>query len=1408
MVKWTPEQEQVINYRQEKELLVSAAAGSGKTTVMSARILDLCIQAELEPDNLVVLTFTDKAAANMRKSIEKSLRKLKEAETDPDKRARLLEIEESIDLAQVSTIHSFCLRIIKEYKHLLLDPQGELLYPQDLKTLDAEEANLLLAEAIEEIFAEVYDLFLADSDLADLLGSYLAGEISKEDLQVQVELFDQLEEGWRALVPQPIKVMPVYSWFKNFVAVQEISGSKKSDEYFKEQIGKDYKYLRSLPDYRQWLIEEYQHLVEDTSNFIESESARFYLSQDKIGKYIFEAYKYIDEIDSHPYISKLMSNQTSKEAQAFQELYPGLKAHVHNFVSQYPPGTLVENLPAEEREEVWNYLVEMGRAISDFPLLRKDNRVEDKMSFRDLFYGAFAGLIQLVSGHFNPENELIEDLGLGHLRQVFLLRTDEIAKMAPRMLEQTAVYLDILALVDDRYQELKVKRQAIDFSDYEHLALDLVRRPEVQESMSGNYEEVLIDEYQDSNPLQEAILQALGLERITMLGDIKQSIYRFRHAAPYIFNHKVKTYVNVTEVDLASLEPGQAAQADGDSALILLNKNFRSRPGLIDGINSFFYSFLREETGDINYDVNQALLAGQEEESFQDKRPHVRKDGPPIRFKYTLTEKNQGPKEDEDDDDSQVIYKLVDKASKLDDLSAQQLSLLESVLELQNEGYSAHEIAILARTHKLGQKAQVALAAIGIESELNLKTEFINSPELRLLKSLVQILANEEQDIPLVALMRSELLGPAFTEAELLQIAQINLDLETSEDPEHQAHLHAIQKYKSTFLAKLEDASLGKIADHNLADKCASFIRKLNQAKFQSAYLSIGQTLERVIEDSNWLDSLAAMPFGQDRLKDVEEFIRLAENFTKNNPHDLAAFARYLEQVEKKKIELEELDPEIKPSSVINIMTMHASKGLEFPAVIYFGSEATPKKDSPRNTRSFSAQLGIAANLPGDELIYMSPRKLYFQDQEDFQTKAEVYRLLYVAMTRAEEVLYIPTGGSEDAFARLTKLARRARASSQTGPQGTRVLDQDFLKSLKNDLQLIYAWLALEFPELGSVTELSDELDFSDQEKLVEFATYTRRLERLSSMISGQDKEELAKPELYEDLAFNQEAGPGENGQGFGFDNIQSLENLLSPDLPGDEKRGLIAKLTVTEIQKQANLEDDLEEGAVNQIGQSLEGIQEMALQLRSPSFLDPDLSQTALSAADYGTLLHYLFQHLPLEAFYEYEPGFNLKANASELYTGFLKKLKVNKALSEKDLGKAVQAYDYVGEFLRSGLAQRIALAGQEGNFVARELPFTLAIPAIGLDDPGDEITLVQGMIDLFFDEDDSVVLVDYKSDNLDQPQYKYRKQEVLEERYFSQLNYYAEAIERLRGKKVKEIYIWAIREGREYKIDRKKIL
>ena len=1376
-IKWTDEQRQAIDFEQGKELLISAAAGSGKTAVLTQRILEKSLSGKVRPEELAVLTFTEKAARHMKRKLEEKLDEaIKQSEKD-EERERLRQIKRELPLAQISTIHSFCLRLIREYQNELSPEESPLGGLRHFRVMSDTERQSLTDEVLDDLLSRIY------SEMAELEDEGLDSD------QSELKLY-ALKQG-SALSDFPS------SYFVETEAMIRLLAPGKTDEAFRNLAKNSLLFLRSLPHYREFCQRALDGLVEEARGFSASETAQYFLQ--RFDAAIREARYGFIRLEESPFWSFLYSpdnKSKAKEIKALMDFYGPFKQAILNFPTE-------EDCSFAER---WNAAVELGQRFEDWPALSRTQLGEYKLPYRAQFYRSLGPLFELL-GMPIVNDRAMKDFGLDDKRAVFFLEVEEIEKQSQKQLLPTARFLDFLLLLDQEIQAEKQRRRQIDFSDFEHTALLLCEKPEIAEALRLRFKEILIDEYQDSSPLQEAMIQAIGSDQLYMVGDIKQSIYRFRHAEPRLFAGKMRRFL-----------PAAAENASEKGLSILLNQNFRSHPELLRQINRFFSSFLSEESGEIDYDEKQALRAGRKEDSF----PSHEKDAPRLSLVYTIAEGKDSEEEEEASegavsDEGGLLLEEYFSGERPE--AKEVLPLAQAILDLRKEGYAFGDIAVLGRTHMHCQISLDLLDKLGIPAAIGSTKNFLDSPELRLLERWVSLMANAYQDFPLVAILRSDLHGPAFREADLYKIARFKAE----ELPEEEIKADG-GKYFFFRRFRLY-AQAGE--DEELRARCQAFLDWEEGWRRACELQSVSNCLRRVLEASPWREKLLSKPFASQRLRDVENFLALLEALERSYGHDLSRIAESLREKREKKMEVEGMDRPSEAADAVNIMTMHASKGLEFRAVIYVKAWPGPgKTHSRREDYRLDANAGIAGHFLSEEEIMLSPRALRFKEAEDFAEKAEDYRLLYVAMTRAEERLVV-LGNS--ATSKLESLV-----SSMVEAQDRAELPLPMIRSCKTDFELLSLWSALEIKELPEMLEQMAE-DTSEGAKAdlrkegLHFKAQS--LAALTKELRARIEAGEIEASLIEDAAVEEESE--ESALIIAREKLfypeteaeqEELYHLMSDELPDQELLELPSKLSVSELKNQEASQLGREAEASGEEPPSrleeypeerplyIEGLKEMALNLRRPE-------KEKLSGAGYGSFIHRIFQHLPVASFFQESAAVqedllplellfaeNEEANASggelqvlppeklkERYQEFLQEELRLKALLPEELEIAERAYSQIEAFLHSDLARLLAQAEIEGAVIWRELPFTFSLPAMK---NSQEITLVQGMLDLYFEHGEKSYLIDYKSDRLSGSQEE-REQE-LHNRYHEQLKYYKLAVERIYGKPVDESWIWLIREAR----------
>ena len=1446
MIQWTAEQEKAISFQSQGELLVSAAAGSGKTAVLTERILRTCLEGRAALSELAVMTFTDKAAVHMRRALEKKIHERLAETEDSAEIEKLRELVKELPLAQISTIHAFCLRLIREYRHELSDEKGELLLDGHFSVISGEDLAQLKEEVLDDMLHEAYSAVAAlEKERHDAAswkkaeaatGKTEISEVSSEkraeaDSPGRTEMAPPATWAGDGLLAQMSLMQEAgrATWLDSFALLSDLLSGDKSDQDFREALLDFVEFLSSLPDPRDFCREAMASLLAEAQDFCSGAAAAEALTN--LRKAALRAAQAQDEIEALPYFAELMSPPAKKSSQEkldFQTFYPMLLGFINDVlnspVAHSQAFVAAADSDSSARRKIWNSAVDEGKALQNWKTLSRNAKNEEKNEFRQNFYQGFGPLLNLLGLPFSEA--ICKEFGLETAGGLFSQTVEEIEEAARDALPLSARFLELALLFQQELLRRKLKRRQIDFSDQEHLALRLLRQPKVAAAVSGRIKEILIDEYQDSSLLQEAMIQAIGARQIYMVGDIKQSIYRFRHADPSLFGSKLETFVaaeklgehkiNAAEQEASERPVTQPLQRT--SVKLLLNKNFRSAPRLLFWINRFFASFLTKESGQIDYDESQALQPGRE---LQKRNEEERKKFEP-RLELRFLLKDEGPETSKEN--PEPVPALIPEP--LQKANPRALALLDTLLDLRKAGWSYGDIAVLCRTNARCEEARQVLESCGLPYAMGLTKVLISSVELRLLQQLVAHLANFARDFPLAAVLRSSLHGEPFQEDELFKIAAFRhvetTDLcDDKDELEGESLPSALRpQFFERFLAYAESGE-----DRELRARCQAYLEQYWQWRQMASVLPLADLLTRIVEQSHWLERLSALPYAGQRLNDWESFISWTEEFESLHGPDLANFARSLNEIRTQNLAVEGLSRSAEEADAVKILTEHNAKGLEFPVVILYDLSSSLRRPGARqNFFRYRAEEGLAQlylkEQPDGLRLIEGARSRAFRLHEDFAERSEDFRLLYVAMTRAEERLILLGSGQTT---KIEELAGQSEAAVEEGRKrggatSRLALPPEFAQRTDNEFSLLAAWAAGEMPGLPeALRDLPSRGSFSlvKEDFRVSGVTLTQLLAELSPKLLGTAGVSAEQ----ETAAGTGEKQPSELLHALSEDRVYypetaadllTLRELLSPRLPHEELLNVPSKLTVSalseaEREMATSLSAPLEgEGRLLDREESPaeaalypEAMQEMALLLRRPNASlctkPTDLrAQVIKGGAAYGTLMHRIFQHLPVGTLREAE----LKGELPQAFERFLKDELRLSALSEEESEFAATALPQIRSFLRSELAGELAAAEQKAEPAWRELPFTLAVPARGLADPEGEITLVQGMIDLAFRSRGEIVLLDYKSDRLRGSRAE-RDAELLR-RYRLQLACYAEAIRRIQGQKVGRILLWLIREGR----------
>ena len=1219
--KWTPAQKSAIDTR-DCNVLVSAAAGSGKTAVLVERIISMITDPDknIDIDRLVVVTFTKAAAAQMKDKIRKALDSMLD-ENPGD--VNLLRQITLLNNAQITTIDSFCLWIIRNhFPEVNLDPGFRIMDEGEKKLIE----NDVLEDVLEEFYAE------ADEEFFNLVDAF---------------------------------------------------GMGRDDSGLVSIIDKIYRFSRSNP----WIDEWFDECM----------------------------LVYDDETYDNP---------------AIKELYDSIKNALSDYRDKY--NRLVDICsepagPAAYTSALQSDLLGINEMINsqDFGELGRRIRI---FSFEALSRKKDAGADPDIKEYVKGQRKLFKDY-IGRLNdKIFLKDDDGIFEDMQGAGIQIRTLLKVAKVYAKRVSEVKREKGIIDFNDMEHLALSILVKKEdgklvyteTADKLADRFEEILIDEYQDSNQLQEVILNAVSKTRllgvnnnIYMVGDVKQSIYKFRLACPELFIEKYDTY-------------GET----GDNVRIELQKNFRSRENVLECANDVFSHIMNKNFSGIGYDESVRLNAG---------------------FPYPeYSDSNYGDEVNKSTDVILISSENEEEATTREIEADRLAKLIEGIVSSGVNVYDADEnvyrpaeyrdIVILTRSVTgWADTFADALMDRGIPAYTDSSTGYFSVREIQVILSMLTIVDNPVQEISLAAAMMSYFGG--FTAAELGMVRKLG-----REYVDKNVHNNLYEHLKA--VAVLGEA--GKVQEQDvkqLSGKCALFLAKLTEYRDKSSVESLYDLCWEMIYDSGYYDYVGTMPAGAQRQANLNVLLERAAGYGKSSYSGLFNFLRYIERLKKFDEDFAEGAASLDNENLVRIMSIHKSKGLEFPVVFTSGMGKQFNLMDLSNSILYHEELGFGPSYVNLETrnSYSTLAKEAIKKRIRLETLSEEMRILYVAFTRAKEKLII-TGATSNLEKAINNWVSSASLDENI------VLPSEVLKG-KSYLD----WIAMAMckhtcgEKLRGVTGATRDLITSD------FSTWNIKF--WTKDLLTVDKNLEAVDKIEEDSLFI-------NSEDIVVD--KEIKRRLDYKYKFIEGAMLPSNISVSDLKKKEFTYGD-------EVHDTVEVFKEK--EVLKPKFLK---EEKGLSAAERGTVIHYVMQRLNYD-----------RVNSDSEIKAQIEEMVLDNSLTEREA--SVVWYKKIYKFFISPLGERLLKSYKEGRLVSRELPFFTELSSVeyntelNKDVYIDEKIRLQGIIDCFFEEEDGIVLLDYKTDYVEEG----NEDEIIE-RYRSQLKYYKDALEKITGKRVKESYLY----------------
>lgn len=1216
-VKWTEEQQKVIDLR-NRNILVSAAAGSGKTAVLVERIIKRLTEDEPPADvgHLLIVTFTEAAAAEMKERIGAAIeKKLEERPGD----AHLERQATLIHTAMITTIHSFCLSVIRDHFHVIgIDPGFRVAEEGELKLLKQD----VLDEMLEECYASAHEEFL---DFTERFGS------GKSDKKIE-EIILKMYEYSRSY-PQPDR------WLDRCADAYE---SSEPEKWAEERIRVRTADIRRLLEYGLQICEEADG-----------------------------PYMYADMLESD-----LEELKKIEKANHFEEMYDVAARFKWKRLSAKKDETV-----SPDKKETVKKLREQAKGFL-------------KAVQEDYFYV--------------PCEVWKKDM----------------KDALPSLKELTGLVKRFAGMLDEK----KRLRNMIDFNDMEQFALAILTEEKegrlvpsaVAEEYQDLFDEVMIDEYQDSNLVQETILTSVskvsrGAYNIFMVGDVKQSIYSFRLSRPELFMEKYNTY---------SMEDSLTQRID-------LHKNFRSRKEVLDCVNHIFRQIMKKELGGIEYDDSAALYPG------ADFPPVSGRQVDSWKSELLLLDKEDTGEDDEKSAEARMIARRI-----------KELMRSGAVLDKETRQYRSvqyRDIVILTRSIRgWAEVFSSVLAEEGIPAYSVSREGYFETYEVSVLLDYLKILDNARQDLPLAAVLTSPFCGLDTRELAKIRIAYPNVPFYEA------AAAYAVQgqaeECSDADSNAAEDDLKGNMPDSGekqLRAKLRRFYEQTAYYRERVPYTPIHELLQDIIDRTGYGLYITAMPGGAQRMANVEMLTERAAAFEGTSYKGLFNFVRYIAQLKKYDVDYGEAGIMDEQADTVRIMSIHKSKGLEFPIVFVAGMGKQFNTQDTKGSVLLHPEWGAGIDLIDLKRRTKTPTflKKMIREETILENLAEEMRILYVALTRAKEKL-IMTGA-----VKLTE--------DGTVPAGSGVFRAE---GAKNYLDWVLPCI-LDREKGEAKPESSVELRLFGADDLV------------------QSQPERQSEAMAEDVLRNW-ADTGEYVPGF----RKRLDEQIDYVYPFEDEGKMKLKFTVSELKKRASLAEEAGE----------EMYEEPVVVPLIPEFLK---DEETLTGASRGSAYHKLLELLDFTAGYGVNvPAGDREYDGQKKLTAAVEKFRQEGRLTD-EMAECIRPSDIL-KFLGCESGRRMSAAAQKGKLY-KEQPFVLGIDASEIypEDQSGEKILVQGIIDVYFEEPDGLVVLDYKTD-------KVRTGNELKEKYHAQLDYYAQALEQLTEKPVKEKIIYSFTLGEEIKV------
>lgn len=1237
-VTWTDDQWKAI-MANGQDILVAAAAGSGKTAVLVERIIQKVISdtSPIDVDQLLVVTFTNASAAEMRHRIGEALERainVNPTSTHLRKQLNLL------NRASISTLHSFCLEVIRKYYYLIdLDP--------GFRIADETEVQLLRDEVMDEIFEDEY---------------------GKEDNEAFFELVDS------------------YTNDRSDLALQDI--------------------------------------VKDIFDFAQSNPAPLQYLQEIVRMYEVEN---ITELEQLPFVQPLLFEIELRLEGAKELLKQGLEItkqpggpapRAENFLDDLNVVEVLIQASKHGWQTLYNAMQtwEFTRAKS----CRGDSYHKD--------------LVENAQKLREKAKKLIKDTQI----ELFSRRPESFLKDMAEMKPHIETLVSLVEKFSIRFREVKSEKGLVDFADLEHYCLEILTESIGDNGMRlpsnaalayrNHFQEVLVDEYQDTNMVQEAILRLISKEdeqngNLFMVGDVKQSIYRFRLAEPNLFLGKYLRF--------SSLGENSGLRID-------LNKNFRSRSEVLDGTNFIFKQIMGEQVGEIDYDEAAELKIGA---SYPESETPIEVLLIDSEAETSVSPENEDLQEEdmtafdlEELEQSQLEARLI--ASKIKEM-VQDRAAVYNPKEKASRSIKYRDIVILLRSMTWAPQIMEEFKKQGIPVYANLSNGYFEATEVSIMLSLLKVIDNPYQDIPLAAVLRSPIVG--LTEDDLAKIRMTNTKVSFYEALTSFCH------------RKPENNPENEEIHH----KSNQFIERLNHWRSLARRQALSDLIWQLYRDTRFYDFVGGMSGGKQRQANLRALYDRARQYEATSFRGLFRFLRFIERMRDRGDDLGAARALGEQEDVVRLMTIHSSKGLEFPVVFVAGMARGFNTLDLKRFYMLDKEHGFAAKYVNAKkrIAYPSLPLLAFKRKKKLEMLAEEMRILYVALTRAKEKLYL-IGSLKDSQSTLEKWSGVCGNPNWLLSNFERASANSYLDWVGPSL--------VRHPNCTEVLVPNKNLHPDVDQQILSHSSSWEVYLLKPEEVSVQTEEE--KIESDHELEWVLDGQPAEITSDF----ADQINKTLSWHYPFYDSVRYRSKQSVSELKRQKEIAD--QDGSTEIISQFKKPL------LKRPLFMQ----EKQMSPAEKGTAMHSVMQHLDLKK------PITISSIREQVNRMF------EKELLTKEQAEVIEP-ELIFQFFETELGKRLTKAKK----INREIPFTFALSANEVyhewNDPEEKV-FIQGVIDCLFEDDNGTVLLDYKTDRISD---RFRggfseAKPILESRYRIQMKLYQKAIEQILGHSIDETFLY----------------